>query len=137
METKMRYVQQRVENFVMRTSSAKVPPRWHDQSMAAIEPAAGVIVNLSLGGGAMLLPKNLVLSSNELRLRIPAQGDMAIGDMSISARVRWTDAYYSISRKKIGLQFMKYGDDDKIKLRNFIDWFAVSENSELPCSLQF
>jgi c-di-GMP-binding flagellar brake protein YcgR len=136
METKMRYVQQRVENFVLRTSSAKIPPRWHDQG-TAVEPAAGVIVNLGLGGGAMLLPKNLVLSSNELRLRIPAQGDMAIGDMSISARVRWTDAYYSISRKKIGLQFMKYGDDDKIKLRNFIDWFAVSENSELPCSLQF
>jgi c-di-GMP-binding flagellar brake protein YcgR len=135
METTMRYVQQRVENFTLRAVSEAVSEKWRDKTTVA-DPVSTVLVNLSLGGAEILMPKNRVLPANNLQLHIPSPQNPGIDDTSIIARVRWTDAYYSISRKKVGLQLMKYGDDDKIRLSKLIEWFAVCENAALPCSLQ-
>jgi len=134
METKMRYVQQRVENFILRTMNGSVAEQWRDPDDTT-DQAACVIVNLSLGGAAMLLPKQPALPANVLRLHIPVPGDTAVDDLSITASVRWTDPCYSIKRMKIGLEFMEYGDDDKTRLRKLIEWFTVCENTALPCSL--
>jgi c-di-GMP-binding flagellar brake protein YcgR len=137
----MRYVQQRVESFVLRTASGSIPKQWRGRNTVS-DPDSCEIVELSLGGAAILMPKNLLLSSNELRLCMPAPQGSGIPpypagvDLSITARVRWTDAYYSISRKKVGLQFLKYGDSDKRSLREYVEWFGDCENSALPCALQ-
>jgi PilZ domain len=131
----MRYVQQRVERFILRTTNGAISEQWRDQN-TDVDPDSCVIINLSLGGAAMLMPKNRVLPSNYLRLRIPSPPVPGMDDTSITANVRWTDAYYSIGRKKVGLQFMKYGDDDKIRVKKLIEWFAVREHTALPCELQ-
>lgn len=136
MEAKMRYVQQRVESFTLRTASGSISGLSRDQNTVA-DPSSCAIVVLSLGGGAMLMPKNQVLPANDLRLHIPSPQNPGMDDLYIAASVRWTDVYYSISRKKLGLQFMKYDDADKTRLRKLIEWFAVCENTALPCALMF
>ena len=135
METKMRYVQQRVENFVLRATGGSISEQWREQDTAD-DQATYVIVNLSLGGAAMLLPKNLALPANDLRLHIPSPADLDIGSTTLTASVCWTDARYSINRQKIGLHFMEYNDSEQCRLHKLIEWFSVCERTALPCMLQ-
>ena len=95
------------------------------------------LIDISENGGALLIPKNLLIPHNIFGLTIHAPDNCKIAATTIRAKLRWSDIDYSDAYIKIGFEFDKKSPARQRAIKYLINHSKVKNETAFKCSLIF
>jgi c-di-GMP-binding flagellar brake protein YcgR len=95
------------------------------------------LIDISECGGALLIPKELVIPHHVFDLIIHSSDDSKTSSISVRAELRWSDIDYSDTHIKIGFRFENNSLSKKRAIQNLMNISANKDEVDFDCSLIF
>jgi c-di-GMP-binding flagellar brake protein YcgR len=127
--------QRRVEHFMFRQEGRGFVPVY---VFSAEEEGCidSLMVDLSVGGCAVLMKKDAGELPEELQIRILTPESDVLEQLELHAAPRWTDDAYSATHKQVGLQFTLLAAETIQRLEKLLGLFEKTTEGYFRCQLR-